>query len=396
MTEVRIDSYGHGGLGVGRVGGKVHFVEGALPGDLVEVEVVREKRSWARARTVSVIEPGPARRPAPCPHAPACGGCDLQHADEAAQREWKREVLADQLHRIAGLEGPPVGAVVAPGADFGYRNRMDFSVLGSRPALHRRSSSELVGLDQCLLLAPPLVELFGRLGDLTGASALTIRAGINTGDLLVVLTGDLPAAADEWGAAVCRSHREGTEVVVDRDHLYEEVAGRRFRITASAFFQNSTSGAEALVALVGDAVSGRTGRLVDLYAGGGLFACTVGGGFERVVAVEAAEPALSDLRANTLGSDVEIHADRVERLVIDGSGDTTVVVDPPRSGLGRDGVDTVIGLAPERLVYVSCEPASFARDVGYLGESGYALTSATPVDLFPQTHHIETVAILDR
>lgn len=396
MAEVHIDSYGHGGLGVGRLDGKVHFVEGAIPGDVVEVEVIREKRSWARARAVSVVEASPDRRDAPCPHAGRCGGCDLQHADEGAQRRWKREVVVDQLRRLAGLDEPPVGALVTVTGDLGYRNRMDFSVLDGRPGLHKRSSSELVALDRCLLLAPPLADLFGRLGDLDGASGITIRAGLATGDLLVVVDGDVPAAADGWGAPVCRSRRGGTEVVMGRDHLFEEVGGMRFRITGSAFFQNSTAGAEVLVGLVREAVAGRSGRLVDLYAGGGLFACTVGEGFDSVVAVEASEPAVSDLLFNTRGANVDVRVGRVEALDLPTAGESTVVVDPPRVGLGRDGVARVGGIAPTRLVYVSCDPASFARDVGYLGESGFGLSAVTPVDLFPQTHHVELVAILDR
>ena len=170
----------------------------------------------------------------------------------------------------------------------------------------------------------------------------------------------------------------------------------RFRITGSAFFQNSTAGAEVLVGLVREAVADRSGRLVDLYAGGGLFACTVGGGFDAVVAVEASEPAVSDLLFNTRGTEVDVHLGRVEALDLPSAGESTVVVDPPRVGLGRDGVARVGEIAPTRLVYVSCDPASFARDVGYLGESGFGLSAVTPVDLFPQTHHIELVATLDR
>lgn len=398
MGPVTIDDYGHGGVGVCRVDGKVHFVEGALPGDVVHLDVTVDKRTWARATIAEVVEAGPDRRDAPCPHAAACGGCDLQQARDPAQHRWKRDVVVQQLRRPGGVADPVVHDVVAASPPFGYRNRMDFSVAEGRPALHRRSSSELVALGVCLLLAPPLAEWFERLGDLGGATGLTMRAGLRTGDRLAVVAGDLPEGWETWEVPVCRVRRGRAESVAGPDHLHEEVAGVRLRITASAFFQNSTDGAESLVALVGEAIADRRGTLVDLFAGGGLFALTVGGPFERVVAVESAGMAVADLRHNVarIRPDVEVHAGRVEALGLSTDGDVTVVVDPPRAGLARDGVRALAGLGADRVVYVSCEPASLGRDVALLADLGYRLHAATPVDLFPQTHHVETVAVLDR
>ena len=157
MEPVEITNYGHGGVGVCRVDGKVHFVEGALLGDRVTFEVLREKKSWARATIGEVVEAGPHRREAPCPHASACGGCDLQSALESSQHEWKRQIVSEQLARLGGVE-VEVEEVVAASQPFGYRNRMDYSVADGRPALYRRSSNELVGLSACLLLVQPLGE----------------------------------------------------------------------------------------------------------------------------------------------------------------------------------------------------------------------------------------------
>ncbi len=397
MEPLEITGYGHGGVGVGRVDGKVHFVEDALPGDRVRFEVLREKKKWARARATEVVEPGPHRRVAPCPHAGTCGGCDLQSALEESQRAWKREVVGDQLARIGGVE-IDVEPVVAASPAFGYRNRMDFSVEDGRPALHRRSSNDLVPLSVCHLLSDPLVDLFDRLGDLTGASGVTIRAGANTGERLVVVDGEVPEEADAWEASVCTVDRGKTTAVIGRPHLHEEVAGVRFRITGSTFFQNSTSGAEALVDLVRQASAGRSGVLIDLYAGGGLFALTASDGFDRVAAVESAAQTARDLAHNVEANrpDVEVVHDRVENVELSPADEVTVVVDPPRTGLGRRGADTVLGADPDRIIYVSCEPASLGRDIGLLGENGFRPSRVTPVDLFPQTHHVEAVVVLDR
>lgn len=396
MGPVEIEGYGHGGLGVARLDGKVHFVEGAIPGDVVTIEVTRDRPRWARATVAEVVAPGPDRRVPPCPHAGTCGGCDLQHATESAQRRWKRGVVAEQLARLGGVADPPVAETVVPGPDLGYRNRMDFAVLGGRPALRRRSSHDLVPLEVCLLLAPPLADLFDRLGDLEHASGLTLRAGLATGERLAVVDGPVPASAADWGVPICRATDRGVEPWLGRDHLHEEVAGHRLRITGKAFFQTNTAGAEALVAAVADAVTGRSGTLLDLYAGGGLFAATVGPGFDRVVAVEVDRVAVADLHHNLADSGAEVHAGRVEDVPLSGSGRVTAVVDPPRRGLGRDGVASVLSASPDRIVHVACDPASLGRDVGLLAEAGYRLASVTPIDLFPQTHHVEAVAVLDR
>ena len=397
MEPVEITSYGHGGVGVCRVDGKVHFVEGALPGDRVTFEILREKKSWARASVVEVVEGGPHRREAPCPHASSCGGCDLQSALETSQHEWKRQIVAEQLARLGGVE-IDVDEVVAASPPFGDRNRMDYSVVDGRPALHRRSSNDLVGLSTCLLLVQPLGDLFHRLGDLTGVDGITLRAGVNTGELLAVIDGDVPDHADEWDVAVCTVDRGRVVPILGRPHVHEEVAGVRFRITGTAFFQNSTPGAETLVSLVRAGTGGRSGVFVDLYAGGGLFALTSAGSFDRVVAVESASQTAGDLvhNAELNRPDVEVVHGRVEDVQLVPGEEVTVVVDPPRAGLGHEGVTTVLSANPDRIVYVSCEPGSLGRDVGLLGESGFGPTRVTPVDLFPQTHHIESVVVLDR
>lgn len=391
--DLVIEGYGHGGVGVARHDGMVHFVPGAIPGDRVRVAITKRAKRWARAEITELVAASPHRRQPPCPHAGDCGGCDLQHADEEAQRGWKVGALVDQLTRLGGLDAPPVEPIVTPSPPFGYRNRMDFSVHDGAPALHRRASHDLVALDVCLLLVPPLAELFADLGDLTGLTSVTMRAGAATGDLLLVVTGEVPDRLRRLGVPLVRLDEPE---VIGRDHLHEVVAGTRLRITRRGFFQNSTLGAEALVTLVGEAVAGRRGTLVDLYAGGGLFACTVGGGFERTVAVESGSSAGADLLHNAATAGVEALVGRVEDLDLAVGGEVTVVVDPPRTGLGTAGVATVRSLAPGRIVYVSCDPASLGRDVGLLVAEGFGVSRVTPVDLFPQTHHLETVVVLDR
>jgi 23S rRNA (uracil1939-C5)-methyltransferase len=397
VIELTPTDMAHGGEAVARLGGKAHFVAGAMPGERVIGEVTLDKGSWARVALTEVIEPSPHRVVPPCPHFEECGGCQWQFADYRSQLAWKRNVVAGQLAHLGRVEDPPVRPTVAPGSEYGYRNRMDFRITDGRPALHRYRSRELVPLDTCHLLTPELSELFSSLGALDGVRALTLRAAATTDDRLVLVEGTVPEGHDQWDASVVHRSREGLRVVTGTGYIIEQVAGVRFRVTGGSFFQNNTRGAEALVALVGEAMSLRGDEsFLDAFAGGGLFAATVGAGAARVIAVEASPTALADLRHNLRRADVDdarVVRGRVEEVVADLDEYWDVaVVDPPRTGLGIGGVEAVTAAMPRVVAYVSCDPASLARDTRYLADVGYHLEWAAPVDLFPQTFHVETVA----
>ncbi len=397
MIELAPHGMAHGGEAVARRDGKTYFVSGAIPGETVGAELVQDKGSWARARLVTVGEPSADRVEPPCPHFAQCGGCQWQFASHAAQLRWKREVVAGQLAHLGGVPDAEVRETASPGPAFGYRNRMDFRVERGRPALFRPRSRELVALDECLLLHPLLADLFDRLGSLDGAQRITLRCGARTGDLMAVVSGGIPAQAASWGASVVRSYRHRAEVIHGDRSIREQVAGRTFRITAGAFFQNNTEGAEALVSLATEAARVEPGDVVlDAYAGGGLFSATVAAPAERVIAVEVDGTAVSDLRRNLENAgrgDARIVRGIFEEVA--GRLDdywTIAVVDPPRTGLGEDGVAAAVATMPHTVVYVSCDPASLARDTYLLTKAGYRLDWAAPVDMFPQTFHVETVA----
>lgn len=395
---VLIESIAHGGQGVTRIDGKVHFVPDALPGSTVVIEVVEEHPRWARARVTEVVDPGPFAVVPVCRHAGECGGCQWQHAHLGAQRDWKRRIVIEQLERIGRLPDPPVNLTKATGQPYGYRNRMDFVVPpGGGLALHRRGSDELVGLEECPVIHPSLRPLL-HASDFVGLGQVTLRAGVHTGERLVVIDGDLPEDAPRWGAPVCRVTRRRVVPLLGDPWVHEVVAGIRFRITGSAFFQNNTEGAQALAELVAVA-AGRGGTLLDLYAGGGLFSCTVGRRFDRVVAVESSPLAVDDFRHNSAGLDhVEVHPLDVEKAggVFAKHSGSTMIADPPRTGLGKRGAAAILGANPTRIVLISCDPASLGRDARLLVDGGYHLVEATPLDMFPQTFHVEVVSRFER
>jgi 23S rRNA (uracil1939-C5)-methyltransferase len=381
ILRLDIDAMANGGHGIARRDGKAVFVPGAIPGDVADVEIFEVKKRFERGRLIEIVEPSPNRVEPPCRYFGNCGGCSWQHADHSAQLEWKAATVAGQLRHLGGIGDVEVRGIIAPGEPYHYRNRIDLHVDRGKPALVRGGSNELVPIEVCLLADEALVELFGRLGDLRGVDRLSLRTGVNTGETIIVLDGELPLSSDDWGVPF-----GGDDVV-----LHEVVAGHAFQITGSAFFQNNTAGAEALVELVREAATIEAGdRVLDAYAGGGLFTATVAGDADEVVAIESDPLALEDLLANT-------EAEVIEATVADGLAELpadwdVVIVDPPRVGLGPDVTGPLVELRPAVIASVSCDVASFARDAAALIAGGYKLEWVQPVDMFAQTPHIETVS----
>ncbi len=398
--ELHPHDMAHGGEAVARHDGKAYFIPGAMPGEVVEAAVVEDKGSWARTALIEILVASPHRRTPPCPHAQDCGGCQWQFADVAEQRRWKRSTVVGQLEHLGKIESPLVHDTVVPGPDLGYRNRMDFRVADGRPALFRSRSNDLVPLDTCLLMVDDLQATFSKLGDLTGVDRLTLRAGTRTAKRMAVIEGEVPAQATGWDAAIIHKEGSKTRPVIGDPVLTEVIDGVVFEIPPDGFFQNNTLGAEHLVRLVAETLEVRDHEtLLDGYCGVGLFGATVGRDAARVVGIESTAGAAAYARRN-------LTAAGIEHTVVAGSFTRDIdkldeywdvaVVDPPRKGLGNSGVEAVTAAMPRRIAYVACDPASLARDARTLSGCGYEFIEATPVDLFPQTYHVEVVARFDR
>lgn len=383
----------HGGEAVARHEGKAFFVADAIPGETISARVVKDGGSWARAQLVEVTESSPHRIEPPCPHFSACGGCQWQYLAYDQQLEWKRQTVTAQLAHLGGLADVDVRPTIPSERQYGYRNRMDFHVRDGKPALYRRRTKELVPLDTCLLIVPSLVDLFSRLGPLDDVHQITLRASAD--EQMVVVRGAVPDQAGEWGCNVVRVRRGRPEAVVGRTFITEKVAGHDYRITGNAFFQNNTKGAEQLVEAVRLALDPRPEDvLLDGYAGGGLFSVAVADDVDEVIAVEVSPLGLRDLEHNlemaaAFASIVPVPFERAgeELDMFD-----LAIADPPREGLGPDGVAVLVDGHPRTIALVSCDPAALARDAKALVSSGYELDWVQPIDLFPQTYHIETVS----
>lgn len=422
---VRIESLAAGGRGVARRDGKVWFVRGALPGDVVEVEVEREGPRFVEARAVRRLQDSSERREPPCPIQERCGGCPWMALVPEAQRRWKRILVEEALKRIGKIAEPPVAEVVPASEPLAYRNKVEFHFgvdeSGRRiVGLHRGDDpSRLVEVERCLLLDDDGNRALaaGR-RDLEGAregARFVVRRSREFGRTLLVLRGgpgDFPEAE-----RVARDLEEISGVVV-----VEAVSGRRggarsrvargegfleerlgelvFRIPAAGFFQVSSSGAEVLLRHVLDA-AGSPRTVLELYGGVGAFGLHLAKGGAAVTIVEADPDAVAAgkeaAERQTVRGARFVRADALEGArAWRGAPPDLVVADPPRTGLGK-GVAAILGaLEAPRVVLVGCDPATFARDVRGLIEVGYRLRRAVPLDLFPQTAHVETVGVLDR
>ncbi len=369
--------------------GRVVFVPGALPGERVRVALGDVRRDFARADLVEVIEASPDRVEPPCPHVTrGCGGCPWQHIRVDAQRRLRRDIVVDALRRIARIDDPPVRQAVELPSE-GYRTSVRLLSESGSPAYRRAGSHDPVIVDSCLVLHPLLAEMLNG-SRFEGAKEVELRVGARTGERLVVAHPrasrlKLPEGVISVSTAEVRRGR--------RVCYHEEAAGRRWQISAGSFFQVRPDGADALAGLVVDAAS-EAQQVTDLYAGVGLFAGALAASGRRVVAVEASRIAAADARHNLAGLDARIVVSDVARYKAVPAD--LVVADPSRAGLRDVGVAAVLSAGPARLVLVSCDAASLARDTVLLAAEGYALVSVEPVDLFPHTAHVECVSVFDR
>ncbi len=371
--------------------GRVVFVEGALPGERVRARLTDTRKDFARAVALQVLEPSPDRVAPPCPAlAMGCGGCTWQHVSAAGQRRLKADVVVDALRRIGKLSEPPVPQP-APMAGLSLRTTARLAVSPGGRAGHRpRTGSGAVETDACLVAHPLLEELIVD-GRYPGAREVLLRVSVATGERIVLVdraagTVQVPADVQVFEEGDTRSA-----------FVHEEVAGRRFRISAGSFFQSGPVVAAALTSAVSSSIGDALpdgGVLVDAYAGVGLFASVIGCQRRaRVVAVENDPCAVADARVNLADLDAKVVPVEVARWRPHAAD--AVVADPARSGLGRPGAGALAATGAPRLVLVSCDPASLARDSVLLRAAGYSLASVQLVDAFPHTFHVETVSRFD-
>ncbi len=380
-----------GGDGVAQLpDGRILFVPFAAPGDTLEAEVVEWHPRFARGLLLRVIEPGTARVAPRCPVFGRCGGCAWQHVAYPEQLRAKAQILRDALARIGGVVTHELPAVTPSPRAYGYRSRARLLARDGAVGFRARGSHQLCPLEACPVLAP---ELEAGLKEL--AARAPAAAAEEEWELAAGADGELRCAP------LARGGVHGT-----RDAVELSVLGSRLRVSRGVFAQSNALLLEELARAVVEAAcagASDTARGLELHAGAGLFTLALARRFRELVAVESDPRALADLRHNLAragASRVCVERGRAGRLLSrwaeGGERFDRVVLDPPRGGLERGAARALVALAPARIVYLSCDPATLARDARVLSQGGYRLGALRGFDLFPQTPHVEALSVWDR
>ncbi|HXA97740.1 MAG TPA: 23S rRNA (uracil(1939)-C(5))-methyltransferase RlmD [Candidatus Dormibacteraeota bacterium] len=449
ILSLTIDDLAFGGEGVGRADGYVVFVPGGLPGDRLRVRLVQVRSRFGRGAIESVEEPSPQRVEAPCPYFGRCGGCRLQHVAYPAQLAYKSKQVADALERLGGLRDVELRPIIGARETFGYRNKMEFTVARARRdtagdmlvGLHEADRYDSVlDIERCLLQSDKMNALLTEARAFFAERGLSVyeqdsgegllrflmlREGQHTGELMTNVVTSAPAVSELAPLAERLAARvPGTTSVVmnvnpkkasvavgveehllgGRDHIREGVGGLTFQVSANSFFQTNTRQAERLFDLVVESTALTGAETVfDLYSGTGTISLLLARRSRWVYGVELAQAAVDDAGKNAAANGItnctflcgEVRF-VLPSLIAKGVTAEVVVADPPRAGFHPKALHALAMLGARRIVYVSCNPTTLARDLGELVRGGYRLEWVQPVDMFPHTPHIEAVARLER
>jgi 23S rRNA (uracil1939-C5)-methyltransferase len=429
--ELQVESLAQGGRGVARrADGFVVFVAGGLPGDRVRARVSRSKRGYAEAATVEMLEPSADRVADTCVHdCQPCPGAPWQGLPYEQQLEQKAAQVDEALTRLGGLDGFESEPIVPAVSQWRYRNKLEYS-FGDRDGdavlgFHRRGSwREVVDIDDCHLASEANNAARNAVRDWARAEGLPpydsedehgvlrnliVREGTRTRQVqtrLVTTPAEFPRPPVDLHTVIegPAGGTDGPTGVLGEEHLEEELSGLRFRISHAAFFQTNTEMAERLYGIAGD-YAGLTGseRVFDLYCGIGTISLSLAAQAGEVWGIETVPEAVADADRNAKRNNIAnarfeaVDARLGIRPLVERAGKPDVlVVDPPRAGLSKKVVRRVIECEAPRIVYVSCNPTTLAPNAAQLAEAGYVLRRITPVDMFPQTPHVECVALLER
>ncbi|MEI6451134.1 MAG: 23S rRNA (uracil(1939)-C(5))-methyltransferase RlmD [Actinomycetes bacterium] len=453
IVELDVTTLAYGGQGVARLDDFVVFVRGAVPGDRVRVKVTKRKKSYAEARVIETLTPSPRRIAPVCEHTDDCGGCEWQTLAYEAQLELKQQQVVESLQRIGHLEGYELEPIRGMADPWRYRNKMEYSFGETEDGelqlgLHRRGSwREIVETTDCRLASVRINRARQAVADAARALGLrpygrdhhhgllrhlVVREGLSSGDLLLNLfvaarfpeeaellarvTAD--CACTSFGVTVNDTPADaavgdGPHMLLGPAHIHERLAGVELQVPAAAFLQTNSAMCETLYATaLAYAAPDAARPAVDLYCGIGALSLPLARGARQVQAVEIQEAAVVAARENARLSgvaNIDFHVRDVRPLLRfpphptldagradDAERPAVVIVDPPRAGLARRALQRAAALGAERFVYVSCNPTTLAGNGAELAELGYSLKRVAPIDMFPQTHHIETVALFTR
>ena len=422
-VRVRIESVAYKGYGVARIDGKVVFVPYTMTGDEAWIEITEEKKTYSTARLNEIIKPSPGRVNPPCPYFGSCGGCQWQHIDYSIQVEQKKEILGETLKRLGGLnEIPPVGVVPSP-KPYDYRIRVQWKVKGKAMGYYQERSHRIVDVEHCPISHPLVNQIIQNLRDQLDALSRMEEFEINISPeegrgVLLFHPHSYDQRAEYFIKELLRSQPMLKGIAITRKdghHLFgdptlnftipwsqeREKRELNLRISPGSFFQVNPEQNQRLVQTVLQfSEVDQEGRVIDLYAGAGNLTLSLAMEAREVLGIEENRMAFEDAQFNAERNGIKnchFIQGRVEDVFLDWKREPPdlIVLDPPRTGC-KTILDQVVRLKPKKIIYVSCEPTTFARDIGLFSERGYPLKRLSLIDMFPQTYHMEVVGLLQQ
>ena len=435
-VKVQIESLTHGGDGLGRINNKVIFVPLTAPGDTVRVEINEVKRDYLRGRIESVLKKADTRVVPPCDYFGRCGGCHWQYLDYACQLDAKKKILRETLSRIGGIERPALLETIPSSESYHYRHRVKFHVRQDRKiklGFFREKSREIIPIDQCLLLHPRINEMIAPIENIiheyfSHIYIQNVEIKINPHEAFAVIGIHLEHETEEnyndfiralkveipdiYGVCMIRK-AGGSSRREDYGNCHTLFNLPRYgtfpqetiplKISEGAFSQVNFVQNQALISRVHEHLApDKEEVLLDLYCGNGNLSLPFADLYKKVIGVELNKHSIEDIKSTLAGISITnyevLHMDStsgLDQLLERGETVDTVILDPPRGG-GKDIVERIIRLKPSKIIYVSCNPSTLARDIGFFRNGGYAFKSSQAIDMFPQTYHVESISVIQR
>lgn len=411
---VRIEGISHKGEGVGRINGKAAFIPFAIPGELVTVEIIEEKKRFIRAQILEVLEPSADRVVPKCPHYFECGGCALQHMTYNRQLKLKRRIVQDQLQRIGRLDCE-VLPVIGMEDPWRYRNKVKWHLQKKDAQIQmgyfKDGSHELVDIKTCKLITAPMEKLSRllkqnmRAAEIGKKASLVIRQSSADNSMLAVLNNlsieftnnqDFPGLK-----TVYQQRNQKLEICRGTPGFHEQINSTRYDLSPLAFFQVNTVQTQKLYELIIQlAQPNPDDILLDAFCGSGTIALYLAPHVKKVTGVESYAPAIQDARKNAALNDIqhsEFIAGPCEKVIPELKEHFDIVIlDPPRAGCKPELIQTITQKSPRCIIYVSCNPSTLARDLAIFNAKGYQINLVQPLDMFPQTGHVETICLMSK
>ncbi len=425
----KIEKIVFGGNGIATFEGIKVFVPHSAPGDFVQVKIKEKKRNYYVAEIKKILEPSPLRIEPPCPYFTECGGCDLQHIAYQSQLEIKKEFTIESLDRIAHIRFQN-NLSISSSASFHYRNKTQYP-LANRPTrvgYYKQLSHHVIDIDHCLIHPQIFDDLRNAIKELViqakepiynevkhsgNLRHIVIRQGINTNEILITYVTRTPSISEELYKHLPQKFTnivgitqninpektnrilgDKNKILFGNDYFYEQLLDKKFKISATAFFQVNTIQAENIVKKLREFV-GSAEQVLDLYCGVGVLSIMINDLAKKIYGIEVSKRAIKDanenLKINNINN-VEYIAAPVEIVIRNYMNIDTVILDPPRKGCSENFLQNVIRLRPKKIIYISCNPTTFARDMAILDQHNYRLEQFELFDMFPQTFHVESIA----